>query len=103
MLAKCTNPSCSASFRHLAEGGLFRLDTDLTLGPSTEAAEYFWLCKDCLAGMTLRLAQDGRVIATGLREALSSGAPVPFVLVNREHGRLLRRVSFLATAHPEST
>jgi hypothetical protein len=103
MLAKCTNPSCSASFRHLAEGRLFRLDTDLTLGSSTDAAEYFWLCNVCSAGMTLRLAQDGRVMATGLGEALPNGPPVAFVSVNREHGRLLRRVSFLAAAHPEGT
>jgi hypothetical protein len=102
MLAKCTNLSCSASFRHLAEGRLFRLDTDLTLGSSTEAAEYFWLCKDCSAGMTLLLAQDGRVMATKLREALPN-PPSHFVSVNRERGRLLRRVSFLAAVHPEST
>ena len=31
MVAKCSNPSCSASFRHLEEGMLFRLEADPTL------------------------------------------------------------------------
>jgi hypothetical protein len=95
MLAKCTNPSCSASFRHLAEGRLFRLEADPELGSSrTKATEYFWLCERCSAGMTLRLAQDGRVMAIGLREALHNGPQGAFVSVNREHGLFLRSVSF---------
>ena len=32
MLAKCTNPSCSALFSHLAEGRLFLLETEPPLG-----------------------------------------------------------------------
>jgi len=99
MLAKCTNPSCSASFRHLDEGRLFLLETEPTLGSSkTEATEYFWLCKNCSAGMTLRLAQDGRVMATGLQEALRNGPQVAFASVNRENGLLLRSVSFLGSS-----
>lgn len=96
MLAKCTNPSCSASFRHLAEGRLFLLETEPTARTArANASEFFWLCKDCSAGMTLRLAQDGRVMATGLREALRNGPQVAFASVNRENGLLLRSVGFL--------
>ena len=96
MLAKCTNPSCSAAFQHLAEGRLFLLETDPTFRSSKgTAAEYFWLCERCSAGMTLRLAQDGRVMSTELREALRNGPQVAFASVNREKGLLLRSVSFL--------
>jgi hypothetical protein len=96
MLTKCTNPSCSALFRHLDEGRLFQLETEPTLGSSNaKATEYFWLCKDCSGGMTLHLAQDGRVTATGLREALRNGPQVAFASVNRANGLLLRSVSFL--------
>jgi hypothetical protein len=99
MLAKCTNPSCSASFIHLAEGKLFQLETEPTLRSSkTEATEYFWLCEHCSMEMTLRLAQDGRVIATGLRESLGDGPRVAFVSANREKGLLLRGICFLRSS-----
>jgi hypothetical protein len=96
MLAKCTNHSCSASFRHLDEGRLFLLETDPIFG-STRAkeTEYFWLCKDCSAGMTLRLTPEGKVMAGGLSEALRRDPQVAFVSVNRENGVLLRSVNFL--------
>jgi hypothetical protein len=74
MLAKCTNPSCSASFRHLDEGRLFLLETDPIFGSSkAKTTEYFWLCKECSTGMTLCLTQEGGVRPTGLREALRNG------------------------------
>jgi hypothetical protein len=98
MLAKCLNPSCCASFRHLGEGRLFRLETDPTLKSSTEVTEYFWLCKDCSSEMTLCLTQDGSVMATGLRAALRSGPQAAFVSVNRENGLLLRSVSFFRSS-----
>ena len=104
MLAKCANPSCSASFRHLQDGRLFLLEPDRTLRPSeVKALEYFWLCKACSAEMTLRLAPDGRVIPTVLRKALRSGSQFAFISVNRENGLLLRRVSFLRSSHPGVT
>jgi hypothetical protein len=104
MLAKCANPSCSASFRHLRDGRLFLLETDRSLrSPEANAAEYFWLCTGCSAGMTLCLAQDGRVVATGLRKALRNGPQPALISVNRENGLLLRRVSFLRSRHPGIT
>ena len=73
MLIKCANPSCSASL-HLQDGRLFLLETDRALRSSEfKAAEYFWLCKPCSVVMTLRLTQDGRVMATGLRKAIRNG------------------------------
>ena len=63
MLPKCTNPSCSAQFRYLAEGRLFRREIDPTMQSSkTNGAEYFWLCSCCSAAMTLGLAPDGSVM-----------------------------------------
>jgi len=59
MLSKCANPGCPAPFLYLHQGKLFRLDT------STESAfaqtndrpvphlEFFWLCDDCAANLTL--------------------------------------------------
>jgi len=104
MLAKCANPTCSASFRHLQDGRLFRLETDQTLrSPKAKGAEYFWLCGDCSAGMTLRLAQDGRVMAAGLREAFPNGPKLTLVSLSRENGMFLRSVSFLRRSHPRGT
>jgi hypothetical protein len=57
MLAKCMNSSCFESFRRLDAGQLFRLETAQTAGSSTNSTEYFWLCRDCSARMTLRLTQ----------------------------------------------
>jgi hypothetical protein len=95
MLAKCTNPSCSASFLRVDKGRLFRLETEPILGSATpKKTEYFWLCAYCSAGMTLRLAQDGSIVVTGRREMLGDGSQVAFVSINRENRRLLRSVSF---------
>src|SRR2546426_1445269 len=71
MLSKCTNLSCSASFRHLADGRLFQLENDSPVTAS-KATEYFWLCHRCSAAMTLRLAHDGNVAATELPESHST-------------------------------
>src|ERR1700722_9713436 len=69
----------------------------------SKAAEYFWLCKPCSVVMTLRLTQDGRVMATGLRKAIRNGLQPALISVNRETGLLLRRVSFLRSNHPSVT
>jgi hypothetical protein len=45
MLGKCSNPSCSAPFRYLQNGQLFRLESDPVLRTSKfNQPEYFWLC-----------------------------------------------------------
>jgi hypothetical protein len=103
MLAKCTNSSCFASFRRLDEGQLFQLENAQTVGASTNLTEYFWLCRDCSAGMTLRLSQDGRVLPTRLREATYDSPQVALISLNRENGLCLRSVSFLRSSHPSGT
>jgi len=104
MLAKCTNPSCSASFLHLDEGQLFRLETDFAAGSSyAKATEYFWLCGPCSAGMSLHLAQNGTVTVTGLREALRNAPEAARISLNHENGLFFRSVSFLRRSHPKGT
>jgi hypothetical protein len=104
MLAKCANPSCSASFRHLAGGRLFRLETEPrfpTFNP--KETEYFWLCGPCSAWTTLHLTELGTVATIGLADALRNGPHVPLNSVSRENGAFLRSVSFLPRSHPKST
>jgi len=104
MLAKCLNGSCSASFLHLAEGRLFRLETDAPVWSSNvRETEYFWLCDHCSAGTTLRLSQDGRIMATELADALCNGPYIALNSVDRENRAFLRSVSFLRRSHPEGS
>ena len=60
MLSKCTNPKCSHLFQYLHEGKLFRLDvTTGRMGAFEDykepgsRVEFFWLCDDCAADMTV--------------------------------------------------
>ncbi len=104
MLAKCANSSCSASFRHLADGRLFRLETQPRFpSPNSRETEYFWMCEACSAGTTLRLTLDGRVVATDLSSLLCNGPYVALNAVDREHGAFLRSISFLPRTHPKGT
>jgi len=88
MLAKCAIPSCPASFLYLDAGRLFRLETNKTAGSTmaSPTTEYFWLCQSCSAGMTLDLAQDGTVVATGISEGGGEGKIAP-PSRNREKGK----------------
>lgn len=71
MVARCANPYCSAPFRYLHEGKLFRVD----LGPTPPAdypsgygrelirrVEYFWLCPQCASTNTIRVEQGAVVV-----------------------------------------
>jgi hypothetical protein len=75
MLAKCANPACSAPFRYLHEGKLFRLD--LGAGPPSSDGriprqlQYFWLCERCARTMTLEM-HGGQVSARPLQEAITT-------------------------------
>ena len=84
MLSKCASPLCSASFLHLADGRLFRLETEPAF-PSSNAreTEYFWVCEPCSAVTTLRLADDGTVATTKLADALGNR---PHVALNSLDG-----------------
>ncbi len=74
MLGKCTNPSCSASFRYLQEGLLFRLEADPVLRlPNPKQPEYYWLCQNCASVLTLGLSTEGKVIPVPLPAPVDSG------------------------------
>jgi hypothetical protein len=67
MVSKCANPACSIQFRYWHEGQLYQIDRHTTgkrsdskplSGPPEDArlaprVEYFWLCDQCAAAMTL--------------------------------------------------
>ena len=100
MLVKCANSSCSASFRYLRDGRLFRLERDPTFWSSKSIRiEYFWLCHGCSSEMTLRLREDGTVVTVLLPEPIR-GVPNSVALnwTDRKSGLLLRSVS---SASPE--
>ena|SRR5437016_5330724 len=101
MLAKCSNPSCSARFRYLGNGRLFLLESDpaLTTGKSNRV-EYFWLCRDCCSTMTLGLGQDDTVAAVPLLQPFRSAPDgVSLISVDRRRGLLLHSISSRLISH----
>ena len=101
MLGKCTNSSCSASFRHLEEGMLFRLETDPTLRSSNPMTpRYYWLCRSCSAAMTLHISKEGKLIPVALPAAVHGGpSGSDFIASMRQEGLLLSCVSFSTERH----
>lgn len=75
MLSKCLNSHCSATFHHLGQGRLFRVDFNeagrkramagkpvvVSKHSKTHPIEHFWLCENCAASMTLELSDAGEV------------------------------------------
>jgi hypothetical protein len=63
MLSKCANPQCSASFRYLHDGKLFRMEVTANFAVVNDPAqnakkpplrtEFFWLCNTCSKQMTI--------------------------------------------------
>jgi hypothetical protein len=102
MVSKCFNPACSARFRSLAEGSVFRLEPDHGFKSPTVDPEYFWLCEQCDSAMTLTLREDGIVIIVPGPPPYAHGVcrdmPLAF---NRSKGLLLRSISF--SPRPVST
>ncbi len=81
MLSKCANPGCSAPFLYLHEGKLFRLDTGIEspasgiespAGQTTQKTirklEFFWLCGECAAKLTLGYKKGVGITAVPLPE-----------------------------------
>jgi hypothetical protein len=84
MLSKCANPDCLNPFLYLHQGKLFRLDTadkdtsDQDKADQDAAAqstqkmaqnlEFFWLCHDCSAKLTLRYRKGAGVVTVPLSE-----------------------------------
>jgi hypothetical protein len=65
MLSKCANPACSTAFRYMREGKLFEIDNksgqefssagDSNAGQrkAIRKVEFFWLCGQCSAELTV--------------------------------------------------
>lgn len=96
MLGKCSNSSCSAPFRYLQNGQLFRLEADPVLGTSKfNKPEYFWLCDQCSSSMTLRIGGEGKLTPIVLRAPINSNRDGNGItLVDRREGLLLSRLGF---------
>jgi len=65
MVSSCSNPSCSAPFRHLKEGRLFVINPRERAHkqadrPSSQL-EFFWLCERCTPRFTLAVGPGNRV------------------------------------------
>jgi hypothetical protein len=75
MVSKCLNPLCPATFKHLGQGRLFRIDFREADKKNDAAAnnvvasvvgganpiEHFWLCERCAASLTITLSHSGEV------------------------------------------
>lgn len=65
MLDKCANPTCSAVFRRLSDGGrLFAMKVDGTHpdnGDGRTRYRYFWLCSSCGGSLTIAVDAAKRV------------------------------------------
>ncbi len=69
MVAKCANPTCSASFRYLHEGKLFVMEAvsgqeanGELRSPSSKTlrdANYYWLCGRCCHNLTIARDHKG--------------------------------------------
>jgi hypothetical protein len=97
VLAKCASPSCSAMFRSLEHGELFRVEPD-PIGKSLEfiTLEYFWLCRPCSLEMTLGFDEGAGLRIVPRRQAANRAVDTgQFVPVDRRKGLILTRVRFL--------
>jgi hypothetical protein len=77
MLSKCANPECSATFRYLHDGKLFRFEVEVPssgepagmvlpeMKKRATRLEFFWLCEKCAGRMTVifKVGEGGSVRA----------------------------------------
>lgn len=79
MLSKCANPGCPAPFLYFHQGKLFRIELetagtqglDLDTRRARRRLEYFWLCDECAATLTLTFTKGVGVIATPVRRPVT--------------------------------
>jgi hypothetical protein len=83
MLSKCLNSHCSATFHHLGQGRLFRVDFSdvgrkramagkpvvISKRSKTHPVEHFWLCESCATRLTIVLSDAGEVCLMPYDEA----------------------------------
>jgi hypothetical protein len=87
MVSKCANPGCSAPFRYLRAGKLFRVEMEHDLMPSqalepmfapqkpARRAHFFWLCDGCSSKVKLVVGKNGIVTEPLVRtRAASAGS-----------------------------
>jgi hypothetical protein len=86
MISKCANPACSARFLYLHEGKLFRFEReakqdkerllgfDPTVRKHSNDVEFFWLCEQCSATMTLTYQNGTGVITQRVRNVLKAAS-----------------------------
>ena len=83
MLSKCANPGCPAAFLYLHQGKLFRLDRSaemLVRIPVSEVPrpsdriEFFWLCNQCAAELTLGYKKETGITVVPLSKTLGLAA-----------------------------
>jgi hypothetical protein len=75
MLSKCLNSRCSATFKYLGSGRLFRISFTeesrrfamagkklvASIRSKAQPIEHFWLCERCATAMTIELSDAGEV------------------------------------------
>lgn len=87
MVSKCANPVCSARFRYLHEGKLFRIERSIEKKSDPNSSlrdsnskrpaayvEFFWLCKDCSQNMTLAFDQNTGMTTRPLSRTLRAAS-----------------------------
>jgi hypothetical protein len=83
MLSKCANPGCAATFLYLHQGKLFRVDTSVEAVAGIPAAatkkpsrrvEFFWLCDQCAAEVTLGYKRGTGITVVPLPKVLKRAA-----------------------------
>jgi len=85
VLHKCANPVCRNSFRKLSQGKLFLVETE-ALGVaelrranwqrrSSHRVEYYWLCDQCAAGLTLSYEKERGVVVVARPEFAQKRPP----------------------------
>jgi hypothetical protein len=85
MLSKCANPGCSTPFHYLRDGKLFQIDSAsgrqqtasaefVTHPKQPHKIEFFWLCAECAATMTLAFQRGKGVVAIPLTPAARHAA-----------------------------
>jgi hypothetical protein len=101
MLSKCANPDCSAKFRYLHDGKVFRVELNDRFGGPDEGnsfsfiaavqpshrgpqlliaakpesrPEYYWLCSNCSQQMTVGSDLNGIVLVPLVKQAAKRAA-----------------------------
>lgn len=100
MVSKCLNSQCSAAFKYLSRGRLFRIDYSeaerksvlagkkvvVSISSRTNPIEHFWLCEKCATTMTVDLGDAGEVRLVPLEAPVRRPKAVPAPETDTERG-----------------